>query len=146
MRGSCQHRSLLVSYTSMWTAAVDECKEWCNVLFPACFMMFKYGFEMSFPVRKNISIYRSFSAILSYLQKSEKKVFCFPLIFRIKTSLQMYCNRTIYFKTRVIKFKFCCNSMISQPLPNFKTQFSPKDEVGSYDNIEPNQRYNGMMK
>ena len=31
--------------------------------------------------------------------------------------------------------------MILQPLPNFKTQFSPKDEVGSYDNIELNQRF-----
>ena len=32
-------------------------------------------------------------------------------------------------------FKFCCKSIISQPLPNFQTQFSPKDEFGSYDNI-----------
>ena len=31
--------------------------------------------------------------------------------------------------------------MILQPLPNFKTQFSPKDQVGSYDNIELNQRF-----
>ena len=31
--------------------------------------------------------------------------------------------------------------MILQPLPSFKTQFSPKDEVGSYDNIELNQRF-----
>ena len=29
--------------------------------------------------------------------------------------------------------------MISQPLANFKTQFSEKDEVGSYDNIALNQ-------
>ena len=31
--------------------------------------------------------------------------------------------------------------MIPQPPPNFKTQFSPKDEVGSYDNIALIQRY-----
>ena len=31
--------------------------------------------------------------------------------------------------------------MISQPLPNFKSQFSQKEEVGSYDIIAPNQRY-----
>ena len=67
--------------------------------------------------------------------------FFFPLILRIKSSLQMYCNRTICLKIRVIKYKFCCNSMISQPLPNFKTQFSPKDEMCSYDNIALNQRY-----
>ena len=30
--------------------------------------------------------------------------------------------------------------MISQPLPNLKTQFSQKEEVGSYDNIALNQR------
>ena len=32
--------------------------------------------------------------------------------------------------------------MISQPLPNFKTQFYQKEEVGRYDNIALNQRYN----
>ena len=32
--------------------------------------------------------------------------------------------------------------MISQPLPNFKTQFFfQKQEAGSYDNIALNQRY-----
>ena len=31
--------------------------------------------------------------------------------------------------------------MISQPLPNFKGQFSQKEKVGSYDNIALNQRY-----
>ena len=30
--------------------------------------------------------------------------------------------------------------MISEPLPNFKTQYSQKEEVGSYDNIALNQR------
>ena len=73
-----------------------------------------------------------FSVILSYLQKSEKIMLSFDIrdtIFLTK----LYCNRT------VIKFKFCCNSMISQPLPNFKTQFSQKYEVGSYDNIALNQ-------
>ena len=30
--------------------------------------------------------------------------------------------------------------MISQPPPNFKTQFSQDEEVGSYDNIALNQR------
>ena len=31
--------------------------------------------------------------------------------------------------------------MISHPLPKFKTQFSQKKKVGSYDNIALNQRY-----
>ena len=31
--------------------------------------------------------------------------------------------------------------MIAEPLPNFQTQFSKKEEVGSYDNIALNQRY-----
>ena len=31
--------------------------------------------------------------------------------------------------------------MISKPLPNFKSQFSQKEEVGSYDNIALNQRF-----
>ena len=52
----------------------------------------------------------------------------------------MYCTRTICFRIRVIKFEFWVTSMILQPLPNFKTQFSPKDEVGSYDNNALNQR------
>ena len=83
-----------------------------------------------------------FSAILSYLQKSEKCFFfSFPLILRIKSAVQINCNRTICFRIRVTKFKFSCKSMISQPLPIFKPLFSPKDEVGSYDNIAPNQRY-----
>ena len=30
--------------------------------------------------------------------------------------------------------------MISQPLPNFQTQFSPKEEVGSYDKIAVMQK------
>ena len=53
--------------------------------------------------------------------KSEKWVYCFPLI---KSSLQMCCNLTVCFKIPVIKFEFCSNSMISQPFPNFKTLFS----------------------
>ena len=55
--------------------------------------------------------------------------------------MQISCNPIVCFKTRVIGFKFCCNSTVSQPLPNFKSEFSPKDEVGSYDNIALNQRY-----
>ena len=51
----------------------------------------------------------------------------------------MYCNRSIWFNIQVIKFKFCCNLMILQPLPNFKTQIYQKEEVGSYDNIALNQ-------
>ena len=31
--------------------------------------------------------------------------------------------------------------MISQPLPNIKTHFFQKEEVGSYDNIALNERY-----
>ena len=30
--------------------------------------------------------------------------------------------------------------MISQPLPKFQTQFSQKEEVGTYDNIALNER------
>ena len=30
--------------------------------------------------------------------------------------------------------------MISEPLPNFQTHFSQKEEVGSYDNIALSQR------
>ena len=81
-----------------------------------------------------------FSAILSYLQNLEKGVYCFPLILRIKYSLQICCYSTVCFKIRAIKFKFGCNSMISQSLANCKSQFSKKEEVGSYDNIALNQR------
>ena len=52
------------------------------------------------------------SAILSYLKNSEKRVYCFPVILRIKSSLQMCCNPTVHFKIRLIKFNFCCNSII----------------------------------
>ena len=44
-------------------------------------------------------------------------------------------------KIRVIKLKFCCNSMISQPPPNSRTQFSQKEKVGSYDKIALNQPF-----
>ena len=87
--------------------------------------------------------YRWFRAMLSYLRKSEgkkKRIYCFPLKLRIKSPLQMCCNSTVSFKIRVIKFNFCCNTMISKYLPNFKTQLSQKEEVGSYDNIALNQR------
>ena len=60
------------------------------------------------------------------------------LILRIKPSLQMGWNPTVYFEIRV---NFYCNSMISQPLPNLQTQFSQKEEVGCYDHIALNQRY-----
>ena len=78
-----------------------------------------------------------------HLQKPLKFLFffCFPLILSIKSSLQMCCNRTICFEIQIIKFKCCCNSMNSQAFPNFKTQLSPKDEVGSYENIALSQRY-----
>ena len=77
---------------------------------------------------------------MSYLQKSQKWVYFFPLILTMQSSLQMCCNPTVCCKIRVIKFNFCCNSMISQHLQNFGTQFSQKQEVGSYDNIVLNQR------
>ena len=48
----------------------------------------------------------------------------------------MCCNPTVCFKIRVIKFKYCCSSAIS----HVKSQFSPKEEVGGYDNIALNQR------
>ena len=40
-----------------------------------------------------------------------------------------------------MKITFCCNSIISQPLSNFKTEFSQKEENGGYDNIALNHRY-----
>ena len=40
----------------------------------------------------------------------------------------------------IIRFDFCCSSMISQPLPNFRSQFSQKGGIGSYDNVTLNQR------
>ena len=79
--------------------------------------------------------------IIIISKKSGKGVYGFLLILRIKSSLQMCCNRTVYFNIRVIQFKFYCNSMIPQPLPNFKSLFSQREEVGSYDNIAPNQRF-----
>ena len=74
-----------------------------------------------------------------YCRINEKWIYCFPLIWRIKYSLQICCNPRGCFKIRVIKFYLCCNSMISQSLPNFKTQFSQEEEVSSYDNIALNQ-------
>ena len=53
----------------------------------------------------------------------------------------MSCNPIVCFKIRARKFHFCCNSLILQPPPNFKTQFSQKEEVGGYDAIVLNQRY-----
>ena len=55
----------------------------------------------------------------------------------------MCCNPTVCFKFQVIKLNFCCNSTISQLLPNFKTQSSEKEEVGSYDNIALKQQGSG---
>ena len=78
---------------------------------------------------------------MSYLQKSEKWPYCFNLISRLKSTLQMCCNPTVCFNIRMIQFKLCCKSMTSQPLPNFKREFSQKEEVGSYDNIALNQPY-----
>ena len=49
------------------------------------------------------------------------------------------CNPTVCFKIRLIKIKFCCNSIIVQPLPNVKTQFSQKEEDSGYDSIARNQ-------
>ena len=42
--------------------------------------------------------YRWFSAILSYLPKTEKWVYVFPLLLNTKSSLQMCCNLTICFE------------------------------------------------
>ena len=72
-----------------------------------------YRMEKAYHCRP--TIIRWFSAILPYLQKSEKWVYCFSLIFRMKSSPQMCCNATVCFKIRIIQFKFCCN---------FKNQFS----------------------
>ena len=84
------------------------------------------------------------SAQYCRISKNQKKMFyCFPLILRIKSFLQMYFNPTVCFKIKIIKFKFCCNSVVSQPLPNLKTQFSQKEDVDSYDNIALKQRYCG---
>ena len=52
------------------------------------------------------------SAKCCRMSKKLKKMFlfCFPLILRIISSPHMYCNRTICFRIRIIKFKFCCNN------------------------------------
>ena len=72
-------------------------------------------------------LYRWLNAILSYLQKSEKRVYCFPLILRIKAFYKLISyNPTICFEIRAIKFKCCCNSMISELFSNFQTHFSKK--------------------
>ena len=61
---------------------------------------------------------------------------------KIKSSFQVCCHPTVRFKIRVIKFKFCCNSVILQPLPSFQAQLShEKEKFGCYDNIALNQRY-----
>ena len=57
----------------------------------------------------------------------------------------MYFNRTVCFKIIANKFQFGSYSMISQPLPNLRTQFSTKDEVGTYDNIALNQRHENVV-
>ena len=75
------------------------------------------------------NIYVIFAGSVQYcrifLQKYEQWVYCFSLMLRIKPALQM-----CLLKIRLIKFKFDCNSIISQPLPNCKSQFSNKEEVG----------------
>ena len=52
-----------------------------------------------------------------------------------------FCNTTVCFNFRVIKFQICGNYMILEPLPNFKTNFSQNEGDGTYDNIALNQRY-----
>ena len=80
------------------------------------------------------------------ISKNLKKwAYCVPSIWRIESYLQMRSNPTVCFQIWVIKFKFCCIDMILEPLPNFKTQFSQKEEVGSYDNTPLNQRY-GLVR
>ena len=58
----------------------------------------------------------------------------------------MCCNLTVCFKIRVMRCKICFNHMNSQPLPNLKTQFSQKEDAGSYDNTALNQRYDPEYK
>ena len=53
----------------------------------------------------------------------------------------MCCNPRVCFKIPDIKVCLCCDSIISQSLPNFETQFSQKEEGGSYDNVSLNQRF-----
>ena len=106
--------------------------------------MYKYTVVCSHRVIgliQKLNSLRWFSAKLSYLQKSEKWVYCFPLMLRIKSSIQICSITTFFFQIRVIKCKFCSIYMISQLLPNFKTQFSKTDEVGSYDDIALYQRF-----
>ena len=89
-----------------------------------------------------IKISDHFAGLPQYcrISKNLKKwVYCFPLILRVKSSLQMYYNPIVCFEVWVTKFRFCRNSMISQLLPNFQTQFSQKEEIASYDNIALNQ-------
>ena len=85
-------------------------------------------------------LYRWFNTILSYLQRSGKWVLRF---LDIKDKI-FSTNHTVCSKVHVIRFKFWCNSMITQSLPNFKTQFSQKEEAGSYDNVALKQHYKKM--
>ena len=72
----------------------------------------------------------------------KKWVHCFPLILRIQSSVQMCSNPAVCYKVQIIKFKFCCNDIISQPLLNFKSHFSQKKgEFGIYDSIALKQLY-----
>ena len=56
----------------------------------------------------------------------------------------MCCNPTVCCIIQVLKFNFCCNSVISQPPPHFQTQFSQRKKVGSYDNIALSHRCKPM--
>ena len=81
------------------------------------------------------TMHRWFSAILSYLKKSD---FFSLLPFHIKNqSFPHNCIEIAQFATKFesLSLKF------SQALPNFNILFSPKDEVDSYHNILLNQRY-----
>ena len=60
------------------------------------------------------------------ISKNLKMGLLSPFDIKDKSSLQMCCIRTVCFKIRVATFKFCCNSLISQPLPKWKTHVSQK--------------------
>ena len=63
-------------------------------------------------------------------QNSETWVYSFPLMYKDKIfPTKCVLIPEFAFKIRVLKFQFCCNSMVSQPLPNFKTRFSPKRRI-----------------
>ena len=61
-----------------------------------------------------------------YLKKSEKWIYCFPLILKTKSSLQICCNHTVCFKIRVIKLTFVITPRFHSLFQTLKLTFPRK--------------------